>query len=107
MIVCYRMMFLVLGIITGILGIYFIKSDDISYLNEKNGKSSSKKKGRRLSKVFGYGFSAIGIVSAIGLVFTFLLGEARIEIIMNQYFLLIIIAILIMSMFIQRGKDPS
>lgn len=107
MIVCYRMMFLVLGIITGILGIYFIKSDDISYLNDKNGKNSSKKKGRRLSKVFGYGFSAIGIVSAIGLVFTFLLGEARIENIMNQYFLLIIIAILIMSMFIQRGKDPS
>lgn len=107
MIVCYRMMFLVLGIITGILGIYFIKSDDISYLNEKNGKNSSKKEGRRLSKVFGYGFSAIGVVSAIGLVFTFLLGEARIEIIMNQYFLLIIIAILIMSMFIQRGKDPS
>ena len=101
MIVCYRIMFLVLGIITGILGI------DISYLNDKNGKNSSKKKGRRLSKVFGYGFSAIGIVSAIGLVFTFLLGEARLEIIMNQYFLLIIIAILIMSMFIQRGKDPS
>ena len=51
MIVCYRMMFLVLGIITGILGIYFIKSDDISYLNDKSVENSSKKKDRRLSKV--------------------------------------------------------
>lgn len=107
MIVCYRIMFLVLGIISSALGIYFMKSDDISFLNDENEKDTSKKKERRLSKVFGYGFSAIGVVSAIGLVFTFLLGEARIEIIMNQYFLLIIIAILIMSMFIQRGKDPS
>lgn len=103
MILCYRMMFLVLGVISTLLGIYFLKSEEFSFINEGS-QEAVREQGKKIGKVFGYSFLFIAGVSVIGLVFTFFEGEESVEMIMNKYFLIIIFTILIMSMILTRIK---
>ncbi len=106
MLLSYRIMFLVMGIISIVLSAYFIEGENSSFFNESEDQDKGKLK--EISRVFRVGFAFIAGVSGIGFVLTFIKREESIEFLMNNYFLGIIFIILIMSMFVTRlrhGKE--